>query len=108
MVAILLYIMPVLVAVLVAVYVERVTRMVQRYESAHPQRYVFDGVAVKLEAMIDNGKINENDAQTILETLINELVEHGWDTADEALSDNQDQPFIAQAFDNCGIKLVVE
>lgn len=105
---VLLWIMPVLMAVFVVVYTERVKGLVQKWESVHPQRYVFDGVALKLEHMLDNKQIEEWMAQEILQTLINELVEQGWDAADEALADNQGYPFVVNAFENCGIKLVVE
>lgn len=111
MFSVLLRIMPLLMAVAVVVGVvilERVKRLTPPWEGKSPQRYVFDGVENKLEYMLDKAQIDEWMAQEILQTLINELVASGWDEADAALLHYQGVPFVVQAFENCGIKLVVE
>lgn len=112
MLSALLWVMPFLVAALVVLYVERVKRMDHNLpteeEISRNFRYVFDGVVLKLEHMVDNKQIEEWMAQEILQTLINELTENGWYESDRALYDNQDTPFIVQAFTNCGVKLVVD
>lgn len=115
MLSVVLRIMPILVAVFVVLYVERVKRMgdldhnfPSSEETNRQQRYIFDSVENKLEHMLDNKQIEEWVAQEILQTLINELVEYGWDEADGALFHYQDIPFVAQAFANCGVKVVTE
>lgn len=102
MLAAILLIMPILVAVFVVIYVERVRPVTQRINTF---RYVFDGVSATLETLVDNSRSDEAMAQQILETLINELIESGWDNPDEALRDNQETPFIVQAFKNCNVEL---
>lgn len=102
-------VLPVLVAVFVVFYVERVSNVDHNFPSpedvSKSQRYIFDSVENKLEHMLDNKQIEEWVAQEILQTLINELVENGWDEADRALYHYQDIPFVVQAFHNCGVKV---
>lgn len=107
MLAAILLIMPVLVAVFVVVYTIRVRNVDHNFPSpadvSKSQRYIFDSVENKLEHMLDKKQIEEWVAQEILQTLINELVENGWDEADAALYHYQDIPFVTQAFANCGV-----
>lgn len=67
---------------------------------------VFNNVAVTVETLVGLGRLDEPTGQRILESLINGLtIEADWSDADEALLEHSSTPFIAQAFENCGIKL---
>lgn len=69
----------------------------------------FNNVAVKVETLVGLGRLDENTAQDILESVINSLTfDLGWagDDVDEAIREFESTPFIVQAFENCGYKLV--
>lgn len=71
----------------------------------------FNNVAVKVETLVGLGRLDENAAQDILESVINSLTfDLGWggDEVDEAIREFRSTPFIVQAFENCGYKLEVE
>lgn len=68
----------------------------------------FNNVAVKVETLVGLGRLDENAAQDILESVINALTfDLGWagDDVDEAIREFQSTPFIVHAFENCGYKL---
>lgn len=96
-----LLIMPALVAVFVVLFVRKVGPPVE------PPNFneIFDGVSLSVETLVGLGKVTESAGQRILETLINEMTEAGWDTADDSLRDHNDTPFVLQAFKNCGVEI---
>ena len=69
---------------------------------------IFNNVAVKIETLVGLARLEENDAQSILESMINGLQTADWDTQDESLVEFKTTPFIVQAFKNCGILLCDE
>lgn len=67
---------------------------------------VFDDVALTVEAQVDMGRLDEPTGQRIMESLINSLTNAGWDDLDIAMRENEKTPFIIQAFENCGHKII--
>ena len=110
--AALLWIMPILVAVFVVVYIERVKAMnldvVDRRKPNDELSNIFFGVAITVNVLVDRETISMGAAQAILRTLINELCDAGWDDTDKALRTYSDVPYFVQAFKDCDIELIEE
>lgn len=99
MLSALLWVMPVLVAAFVVIYVKKVGNPM----IAPNYNEIFDGVSLTVETLVGLGRVTEPAGQQILETLINEMTEAGWDSAEDSLRDHNDTPFVVQAFKNCGV-----
>lgn len=69
-------------------------------------QHAFNNIAVKIETLVGLGRLDENTAQDILESVINSLtIEDGWVDVEESIVEFQTIPFIVQAFKNCGYEL---
>lgn len=68
---------------------------------------VFNNVTIKVETLVGLGKLDERIAQSILESVINGLDGLGWEDQEATIKEYENTPFIVQAFENCGHKLLL-